>query len=220
MSPPSKPIVIVRDDALPADTLDSLLAHALSNEANFVEPPVTHYAARGDSPIMERKLRRMSQLRGADGVPENVMDRLRSLVPELASELPDVDPNAVAAGTFEAFITSMLHGGFFRAHADDAHYSTRDRVISFVLYFSVSPPKFTGGQLCVQRDSRDENRIFIFDAFETALGNSEFSQIIEPLCNRLVVFRSNRRHEIRPVQCVSNEFAASRFAVAGFVSVS
>jgi|SRR5271166_1090999 len=219
MSRLSKPIVIIRDDALPSDTLDSLLAHALSNEANFVEAPVTRNARSVESPIMERKFRRMSQLRGADSVPLNVMDRLSSLVPELASELPDVDPNAVAAGTFEAFITSTPDGGFFRAHADDSHESTRDRFISFVLYFSVSPPQFNGGQLCVQHDSHDENRIFIFDAFQTTLGNSEFAGVIEPLCNRLVVFRSNRRHEIRPVQCVSHEFAASRFAVAGFVSV-
>jgi Rps23 Pro-64 3,4-dihydroxylase Tpa1-like proline 4-hydroxylase len=219
MSRLSKPIVVIRDDALPTNTLNSLLAHALSNEANFVEPPVTRNEPNGESPIMERKSRRMSQLRGADGVPANVMDRLRSLVPELASELPNVDPNTVAAGTFEAFITSTPHGGFLRAHADDSHDSTRDRFISFVLYFSVSPRRFTGGQLCVQRDSHDENRIYIFDAFQTTPGNDEFSQVIEPLRNRLVVFRSSRRHEIRPVQCVPYEFAASRFAVAGFVRV-
>jgi hypothetical protein len=217
MNPLSKPVVIIRDDALPNDMLDSLLAHALSNEADFVESTVTRDAPSGKSPVTVRMFRRLGQLRGADRVPANVMHRLHSLVPELASELPNVDANAVAAGTFEAFITATPHGGFFRAHIDDARDGVRDRFISFILYFSVSPRQFTGGQLCVQRDSDDEDRIYIFDAFQSSLDNPEHAEVIDPLCNRLVVFRSNRRHEITPVQCVSQEFAASRFTVTGFV---
>jgi Rps23 Pro-64 3,4-dihydroxylase Tpa1-like proline 4-hydroxylase len=212
---PSACVAIVRDNVLDQPTVDKLLTHAIKNESGFVEAPLIR-GTEAAAPVVVPEFRRNRQLRGADSVPENVMRRIHEFVPELAAKLPDVNQAEVAHGTYEVFITATPDGGFFRPHVDASHDGARDRFISFVLFFSFVPRPFAGGELCIERDWRDEDRIFIFDPSRNGL-TCEIAEIIEPMCNRLVVFRAHRRHEVKPVRSRSHAFQDSRFAVTGFV---
>lgn len=210
------PIAVIRDDALPPEQLDALLAHAVSKEADFIEAGLVRNDA-GAAVTVDRSFRYNKQLRGASSLPDPTMSELRALVPALASELPGMRASEVADGTFEAFITATPNGGFFRPHVDDSHEGARDRFISFVLYFSRVPRPFTGGELCIERDWKDTDRLFLFDAGRNGFDHPDIADVVVPVPNRLVVFGAHRRHEIRPVRSTSNQFADSRFTVTGFV---
>ena len=89
-------------------------------------------------------------------------------------------------------------GGRFGAHSDtmtDNERGDSDRIVSAVYYFHREPRGFTGGELALY-----------------GIG-SEDSVEIEPIHDRLVVFQSFARHEVRPVSVPGDAFADARFSI-------
>ncbi len=79
-----------------------------------------------------------------------------------------------------------------------------DRVISAVYYFHAEPKAFTGGEL----------RLYRYGAPAETIGQEPGNHVdIAPINNSLVAFPSWALHEVRPVQCPSDEFREYRFAV-------
>jgi predicted 2-oxoglutarate/Fe(II)-dependent dioxygenase YbiX len=215
----TRPVTAVVDGALSPDELRDLLAYTISREADFVDTRVL--ASAPDAlPVVDPDVRRNLHLRGTANVPAAVMERLRHRVPYLASTLDDEEDQDLAGGIYEADITATADGGFFRPHIDNGNASVRNRSTSFVLFFSHEPRSFRGGALCIERDWRVGDRLFMFDALqEGRLTRKELAEVIEPITNRLVVFRSRRLHEVRPVLTENAAFASARFTVTGFVRV-
>jgi hypothetical protein len=94
-------------------------------------------------------------------------------------------------------LTSHNDGEYYHWHTDNGSEATRTRVLSFVYYFHGSPRRFSGGELVVyDGDGSDE---------------------IEPLHDRLVLFRSSTKHEVKPVSCSTRLFEDSRFTLNGWL---
>ncbi|HEX4737237.1 MAG TPA: 2OG-Fe(II) oxygenase [Allosphingosinicella sp.] len=106
------------------------------------------------------------------------------------------------------------------AHGDGAHFAPhtdipvgpgrkplggdrsgkQDRLLSGVYYFHREPKGFSGGALRLYR-------------FGSEGGAPEDWIDVEPEQNSLVVFPTWATHEVRPISCLSKDFADSRFAV-------
>ncbi len=101
----------------------------------------------------------------------------------------------------ESQLTAARSRQFYKVHADES--PTCPRELSCIYYVHRQPRGFAGGELrlydCIEEDG--ERRAAA--TFES----------VEPISNRMVVFRSAEFHEAMPVRCPSGEFADSRFAV-------
>jgi hypothetical protein len=216
-SPPNRATnarVVVRDDFLPAQTRSEVERGILTRECEFVSSRVTlpgSVTGDGEKAGSDIELRR-SRVIVSPG------PALRSMfVPHLtkailaASALTSDEPDAVnrptsgqgalALSKIEIQLTASGDGDFYGLHVDGGpnRYSHRD--ISFVYFVCTDPGCLTGGEL------------HLVDEKPAAV-----EQTIEPLDNRLVMFPSRRRHEIRQVGVPSLEFRHSRFTVNGWVS--
>lgn len=186
---------LVIDDFLPAAFVADLLAYALENENHF-EP--TSIMRKVESQI-NPSFRQSAQCS-------------KGLGPNKAAFKAAIHGrcNELIAGTgtpsFEIAKTELeliAHGdnAFYRSHIDTHAGPGRTieldfRVVSCVYYFHREPKRFNGGEIA----------LFSF-------GDNEDVEIIEPGNNRLVVFPSFVRHEVRAVSCPSGEFADSRFSI-------
>lgn len=164
-------------------------------------------------PVVRRNL----HLKGAGSVPTPVLDAIRAATPSLLRQL-GIDAAGASGARFESEITATGDGGFFRAHVDNGHARVADRLVTYVYFFGEEPRPFRGGELCVERDWRSGDRIFYVEASPGEEGvPAEMVHVVEPLPNRLVMFRGDRLHEVRPVETDQRRFAASRFTVTGWV---
>lgn len=100
---------------------------------------------------------------------------------------------------FEIQLTSHNDGDFFKWHTDNGSPDTASRVITFVYYFHVIPKAFSGGEL------------IIYD--------NEKQNTVEPKNDSIVFFHSGRKHEVKPVSCPSKLFKNGRFTLNGWVRV-
>lgn len=113
-------------------------------------------------------------------------------------------PDAIAAfGLTEPALTAREvelcaygDGGRFQAHVDVVPAPARVRVLTCIYYFSAQPQVFTGGAL----------RVFPWPG---ATDQQVFD--IAPACDRLVMFPSFLRHEVRPVALASEAWRDRRF---------
>ena len=208
----------MRDDFLQKQTRSEVERSFLSRESEFVSSRVTLPAsgtAAGEKAGSDIELRR-SRVIVAPGraLRSMFVPHLRNAIlaasgqTSAEADIDAVDQSAADLGavTFskiEIQLTASGDGDFYGLHEDGGpdRYSHRD--ISFVYFVCTSPGCFTGGEL------------HLVDA-----GPSAPEQIIEPLDNRLVLFPSRRRHEIRPVKVPSLEFRHSRFTLNGWVSLT
>lgn len=208
--------VAILDDLLPSDTLVHLLDDVISNEVEFVPSRVLNAHDHGAGTV-DRSVRQNLHRKGAGVIPVDVLDAIRRAAPALLADL-EVDPRCLATAQFESEVTATRDGGFFRAHVDNGHERLKDRLVTFVYFFSEFPRPFGGGELCIERDWRAGDRIFFMDG---SLGDpgypAELVTVIEPRVNRLVMFRGDRTHEVRQVTIDSQRFGASRFTVTGWV---
>jgi SM-20-related protein len=189
--PPTLPAPhITVPDFLPQEEHARLLSWTLENEASFAPARVF------------------------TGVDE---ERRRALV------LPDIGPfkmpfAAIAARQYRGWVAEMGLPPFdvsgveleLAAHNDGAHFHRHldtqtvmgsdgsHRALSAVYYFYREPKAFSGGQLRIYPQGSAED-----GAFAT----------IEPMQNTLAVFPSWAAHEVMRVECPSQDFADSRFAV-------
>jgi SM-20-related protein len=208
--------VAIFDELLPTETLVQLLDHVISKQSEFVPSRVLNARDRGEG-MVDTSVRQNLHLKGAGTVPVDVLDAIKRAAPALLADL-EVDPICLETAHFESEITATGDGGFFRAHVDNGHERLKDRLVTFVYFFSEFPRPFSGGELCVERDWRSGNRIFFMDG---SLGDPgyppELVTVIDPRTNRLAMFRGDRIHEVRQVTADSTRFGASRFTVTGWV---
>jgi len=101
----------------------------------------------------------------------------------------------------ESQLTAARSRQFYKVHADVGPDCPRE--LSCIYYIHRRPRGFSGGELR------------LYDAIETESQKSaaETFEVVEPVSNRMVVFRSDELHEAMPVRCPSGQFADSRFAV-------
>ena len=124
---------------------------------------------------------------------------MRSLLPRFAIELglPLFEISMV-----ELQIVAYGDGSFQKSHIDrvvgPAASVPTNRRLTAVYYFNRLPKAFSGGELRIYPLMRRPGHRFID---------------VEPVRNRLVVFPSWARHEVRPVRVPSGRFEDSRFAV-------
>ncbi|HLY43002.1 MAG TPA: 2OG-Fe(II) oxygenase [Terracidiphilus sp.] len=131
-------------------------------------------------------------------------ERIFAFLPRV---LEGLDYPSFPISNFEIQLTATNNGEFFRRHNDNGTNSLNSRLITFVYFFYREPKPFTGGEL------------FLFD---TDLDDGEYKApgpyfAITPEQNRILFFVSEYLHEVRPVQCISNDFMDSRFTVNGWL---
>src|SRR5215813_3697558 len=97
----------------------------------------------------------------------------------------------------EIQLTSHNHGEYYHWHTDNGSVETRGRILTFVYYFHILPKQFSGGELVLYNQG----------------GQAE----IEPVHDRLVLFSSNTKHEVKTVHCPSKRFEYGRFTLNGWV---
>ncbi|WP_330204433.1 2OG-Fe(II) oxygenase [Cyanobacterium sp. Dongsha4] len=131
-----------------------------------------------------------------------ICDRISSILPDVIDKL-GIPPFPVAH--IEAQITAHNDQNYYKLHNDNGTPESKGRVITFVYYLYQLPKLFTGGELKIYNSTSPEN--LKPDSIKT----------IEPINNSIVFFLSQYMHEVRPVNCPSQDFAHSRFTVNGWI---
>ena len=131
-------------------------------------------------------------------------ERVAGLAPELMGRFGGT-PFPVAE--IECQMTAHHDGNYFRLHNDSGSPDTASRVLSYVYYFHNEPKAFTGGEFRLY-GSRVENGV-------SHCG--EPAGDIAPRNNSILFFPSHCHHEVLPVRCPSQAFAAGRFTINGWI---
>jgi SM-20-related protein len=192
------PNYVIVDDFLSHDEQQNLLDYALENESSFEKGTVATNLEnyRNNQVILEW---------GKTSLATHFTNRLLIILPLLMKKL---GKQMVALESVECQLTASNDGQFFKNHMDsaaDANLAPRE--LTCVYYFNGEPKNFGGGELR------------LYDTFEQNgqhWSASSFAEI-EPRSNRLVVFPSNRFHELRPIRCPSGLFKDSRFAISAWI---
>ena len=121
----------------------------------------------------------------------------RELQARLAQAVDALEIQPFRWASTEVQLTSHNNGEYYHWHTDNGSTATRTRVLSFVYYFHGCPRRFSGGELVIY--------------------DEEGSAEIEPLHDRLVLFRSGTKHEVKPVSCSSRRFEDGRFTLNGWL---
>lgn len=93
---------------------------------------------------------------------------------------------------FEAQITASNDGDFYKVHNDSGSQEAAERVLTFVYYYHLEPKRFEGGEL--------------------RFGD----ELIEPISNSIIFFKSDRLHEVFPVRS-TGVWEDSRFTLNGWL---
>lgn len=190
---------LVIDDFLAPDLHDSLLAHALGQEAAFERSSVRK--DRGNFYGDARKSLICSAKLGPLKAPLEAA--IRQALPAI---LEGIGLAPFEPARIELEISAHRNGDYFLPHIDTFHGGERDgietdRVVTAVYYFHAQPKAFTGGEF----------RIHPFGAD----GGDPVD--IEPKNNRLLALPAFALHEVRPIASDSDDFRSSRFAVNAWV---
>lgn len=186
------------DDFLDPEGHARLLAFALAREPDFVTSSVTRPDEDPSGAYLE--LRRSRTLYDLAEVWDLFEGPITRLLPYVRREL---DVPWFSLHHIERQLTVHGPGDHFTLHTDAGGPDTDTRMISAVYYFNREPRRFSGGALRLF-DTVDRGGVI-----EPVATHTE----IAPLDNRLVVFRSDAFHEVRPVEAESLDFADQRFTV-------
>lgn len=173
-----------------------LLAHACGADRRFVTSRIGSAETARHDPG-----HRISQVTREIGpLAALFRGRIRSSVP---AALDAIGMRDFAVGEIELELAAHGDGAFFAPHVDtqlaSSHSDRGPRVLSAVYYFHALPQRFSGGALRLH-------------PFHPEPGNDDPVDI-EPVHDRLVVFPSSARHEVRLVSCPGIAFADWRFAL-------
>jgi SM-20-related protein len=189
---------VIEDFLTPGEN-ESLLRYALDHEAAFegsgvIGGPERHRKSKVLYGIKHLKWR------------DVFLSRLKLHLPYILLALSA--PN-FRLGDFEIQLTASNDGDFFKPHADHSpeQSGTISRRITYVYYLHREPRPFAGGGLLLYGGRPDP---FVY-------ANARSVTMIEPRNNCLVVFSSQRWHELDMVRCPSGKFANSRFTVNGWL---
>jgi Rps23 Pro-64 3,4-dihydroxylase Tpa1-like proline 4-hydroxylase len=188
---------MVIDDFLSPDECEAMLAYAQGHEGDFESGTVEGQASphRQNKVIMGFGETQHSRL---------LQNRLLTWLPLLlqAFELPPFPLSHV-----ESQLTASNDGHFYRVHSDAGADLSGSRVLTCVYYFFRNPRPFSGGALRLYDELQQGGHRKATTKFRT----------IEPVSNRLLVFRSSAFHELMPIRCPSQQFADSRFAATNWL---
>ncbi len=127
-----------------------------------------------------------------------LLDCARAAGPALGTKTDNLLP-----AEFE--ICAYGDGGFFGPHIDSHGRLGAGRVLTCVYYFSVTPQKFSGGQLRIH-------------PWPVALPGSERRAVdVDPSHNTLVIFPSMLRHEVLPIHLEGAQWRENRFSLTGWL---
>lgn len=189
------PKVLIFEDFLAAELRADLLDFALANRGAF-EPAevVRDGAARIDT---ETRISSMC----SNGLGPHEAAFTQAIHARLNDMVTGLGLAPFDLASTELQLVAHGDNAFYKPHIDtlvgvSADSKNSVRVVSCVYYFHQEPKRFTGGEIAIDSFGRDAK-----------------TEVIEPTQNRLLVFPSFARHQVRKVICPSGEFADSRFAI-------
>ncbi|MBS0248502.1 MAG: 2OG-Fe(II) oxygenase [Proteobacteria bacterium] len=192
------PHVIFRD-VLGAKAVAGLLAHVAATEADFKPREVLDRETGHRSIDVNR--RRSVWNRDLGGFAAPIAAKVRKIIAPTFDrlQLSDVVPEPKGLE-----INAYGDGSQFGAHVDNINQVAKLRMLSCVYYFSMTPRRFSGGEL----------RIYPLPTLSAgdSDGSPAFIDIV-PEPDTMVVFLSWLRHEVRPVSVPSKAWIDSRFTV-------
>jgi hypothetical protein len=194
-------VVLCWDGLLDAAARDALFAHVSGGPDAFRASRVYSKAGSG---VEDNELRKSVVVTDDDYVRACMLPRLAQPY-RFARAFFGFD--AVPMGRTQMEVTASGDGDFFRTHCDDGSDEHFSRLLTFVYYMHRRPKPFTGGALHVFDSSNADGQGYRQAA--TAV-------VVEPADNRLVMFPSDRYHEVTRVDCPGNAFADRRFTVNGW----
>lgn len=192
------PITMI-DDFLPDARMAALFDHACALENEFSVALV----GMEDAKMMPGRRQTLATANFQveyDFFLKYVPSRLRQLQNDLG--LPHSEQD-----TLEIKMSCHTDGGFFHIHTDNAGPVTEaGRAITWLYYFSDTPPRHEGGELVVFDTDIDRRK-----------GSSAWFTKIEPKANRFIAFPSWHHHAVLPTRTHDAAFSSGRFAIGGHV---
>jgi len=182
-------------DFLSADEHRAVLDFAVAHEADYTASTVT---------TGEVGYRHSRVLHALDDMPVDLEARVREIMPDLLDNL-GLDP--LPDATVERQLTVHNEGDYFKAHNDNGSPGTANRVLTYIYYFHGEPRRFGGGGL----------RLFDSRIAGDVRSAADSFIHLRPANNMMVFFPSRLFHEVLPVDCLSGDFADSRFTINGWV---
>ena len=184
------PFVRIRD-FLSHDERERLLSAALAMRGLFAPGGVGRGAARKVSSLERRALE--TRLSSREDVRGWLVPKVREMLPKLSMLLRIDGLDRCRMG-----LSMVAHpdGGFGTRHRDDSS-------LAGICYFHRDPRPFTGGDLLLWDTEVETGRHC--DVFG-------FSRV-EPAAGSIVFYPGTYMHEVTPVACEPNDFAAARFSV-------
>ena len=202
MSPDLAPAaVLCWDDFASPAARDAWFEHICAAASTY--EPSRVYGANVEAAVDE--VHRKSMVNRNDSwIRESILPQLENPV-RVARRYYGMD--GIPFGRTEIQVTASGEGDFFKVHCDDgplaAYYS---RMLTFVYYLHRHPRPFSGGELRVFDSRRVDGR------FRQASSHVA----IEPRDNRLVIFPSDRYHEVTRVDGSTPAFEDRRITVNGW----
>lgn len=196
--------VLCWDNFLPADVRDQLFAHVVENRETRYQPSQVSQDA-AETAALDPEFRRSLVVKDDEYVRE-------LLLPPIAGPrdiaLARAGYGRVPLGEVELQLTASGDRDRFGIHTDDgsADSPTFLRLLTFVYYLHRLPRPFRGGALRVYDSQLVAEG---WDATGTYID-------VDPADNRLVMFLSDRYHEVLAVDCASSAFADRRFTINGW----
>lgn len=188
------PPYLLVEDFLDAELAEALLDYAIAKEPDYVQSGVGRAGREGR---VNLNIRASLATRDLGVFRPQLKKIILAAVPGFTERL---QATRIALPKLELQLVAHNDGAFYKRHCDSQTGAAENgiRVLSAVYYFHRRPKGFSGGAL----------RLF-------AIGDLAYSKFldIEPANNSLLVFPSWAPHEVRPVECPSRAFAASRFAI-------
>ena len=195
------PRVMILDEFLVAQELGDLLNYSMGRSPDFA---ATGVLGAGGQSHVNQDYRRSRVIFDLEGFHDLFAERIVTYLPLVLQRL---DHPEFPISQVEVQLTASNNGEFFRVHSDSDSDPVRSRALTFVYYFYREPKAFSGGELRVWGDWRDERQDI----------PGETSVLVHPIQNQIIFFQSNLPHEVQPVYCPSGDFADSRFTVNGWL---
>jgi len=193
-------VVLCWDDFAPAFERDALYERICASATSYAPSSVAKGAAEREIDEAHRK----SMVNVDDPwIRARMLPSLEAPI-EAARRFYGIE--RIPLGRFEIQVTASGAGDFFALHCDDATPEYFARMLTFVYYLHSRPRRFAGGELRVF-DSRRKDGVY-------AAAPTHAS--IEPLDNRLIVFPSDRYHEVTRVDGATPTFGDRRITVNGW----
>jgi Rps23 Pro-64 3,4-dihydroxylase Tpa1-like proline 4-hydroxylase len=182
---------------LGAETVGQLLAYVDQHRLEFT--PALVYRSQLKIGVADNEVRNCAQLGQIGPFEARLKADIERILPSALEELGLLDRQVIARD-FE--FCAYGDGGLFKPHHDILPRGER-RIVSCVYYFFREPAGFMGGEL----------RLFGWPRLTRSGEGEPDCADVAPVSDRLVIFPSALRHEVRPVVCPSGSWPHYRFTI-------